>query len=179
MIEGSMNQNHKIYPYQEKIKTYAEIERIVASLKREGKKIVMVSGCYDIVHLGHVRFLMDAKQKGEVLIVSVGSDKNIKQIKGPERPVMSQEYRASMLASLTPVDYVVIDEEPITLPDRVNFLQLLSLVRPHYFAVNNNDRSIEAKRILVAKFNASLRIVDVTLSAITSTTKILDILNGL
>jgi len=171
--------NNLIYPYQQKIKTYREIEEIAKSLKEKNIKIVMVSGCYDIVHLGHVRFLMDAKKAGETLIVSVGSDKNIKAIKGPERPVMNEGYRASMLASLLPVDYVVIDEEEIDVKSRVNFIKLLTIVRPDFFAVNNTDKSIEAKRTLVRQFGTALRIVDVTSSAITSTTKILDILNGL
>ena len=170
---------HKIYPYQEKIKTYAEIERIAKELKKKGKKIVLVSGCYDLVHLGHVRFLSDSKRKGEILIVSIGSDKNIKIIKGPERPIMNEAYRASMIASLLPVDFAVIDEEPITLPDRLNFEKLVSIIKPHYVAVNNTDHSIQAKQILLKKYCTKLRIIDVESTSITSSTKILSILKNL
>jgi len=122
---------------------------------------------------------MDAKRQGEILVVSVGSDKNVKLIKGQERPVMDEKYRASMIASLLPVDYAVIDEEHITFPNRINFSVLLSLIQPHYFAVNNNDKSINAKKTLLKKYRTKLRIVDVTSAAITSTTKILKILNSL
>jgi len=171
--------NHPIYPYQQKIKTYAEIKKIAADLKKQGKRIVMVSGCYDIVHLGHVRFLSDAKIMNEILIMSVASDNTIKKLKGKDRPVMREMYRASMLASLIPVDYVVLDEEEITFPERINFLKLLSIIKPDYFAVNNNDKSIDYKRSLVAQFGTELRIVDVTSTAITSTTKIIQTLKSL
>ena len=167
------------YPYQHKIKTYKEIREIASKLRARGKKIVMVSGCYDIVHLGHVQFLIDAKKHGDVLIVSVGSDKIIRQLKGLERPVMNQSYRASMLASLIPVDYVVIDEEPLQLPHRINFEKLLSLVRPAFFAVNNNDKSIEVKKKLMSKYGSKLTVIDVESTAITSTTEILELLKRL
>lgn len=164
----------KAYPFQHKIKTYKEIAPISEDLHIKGKQIVMVSGCYDIVHLGHVQFLFDTKQTGDVLIVSVASDKVIRQLKGPERPVMGQMYRASMLASLIPVDYVVIDDEPLQLPERINFEKLLSLVKPAFFAVNNTDKSIEYKKQLVSKYETKLIVIDVKHTVITSTTKIVE-----
>jgi len=165
------NKNH---PFYNKIKSYRKIGEITEKLHKQGKRIVMVSGCYDIVHLGHVRFLFDAKKLGDVLIVSVGSDKVVRQLKGPERPVMDERYRASMIASLIPVDYVVIDEEPLQMPHRINFEKLLSILKPACFAVNNTDRSIEIKKALVATYGTKLAVIDVKSTTITSTTEIAD-----
>jgi len=164
------------YPFFNKVKTYKEIEKIAEELRTQGKKIVMVSGCYDIVHLGHVQFLLDAKAKGDVLIVSVASDGVIRQLKGPERPVMDQQYRASMLASLIPVDYVVIDDEPLQLPHRINFEQLLSIIKPNFFAVNNTDNAIdiEYKKQLVSKYGAELIIIDIVSTYIIHTSEIVE-----
>jgi len=167
------------YPFQNKIKTYKEIGVIAETLHSQRKKIVMVSGCYDVVHLGHVQFLYDAKKQGDILIVSVASDSVIRQLKGENRPVMNQEYRASMLASLIPVDYVVIDEEPLQLPHRINFEQLLSIVKPALFAVNNTDKSIDYKKNLVGKYGAELTIIDIVSSKIISTTELAEKIQSL
>jgi len=167
------------YPFRDKIKTYKEIGEIAETLHSQRKKIVMVSGCYDVVHLGHVQFLYDAKKQGDILIVSVASDSVIRQLKGENRPVMNQEYRASMLASLIPVDYVVIDEEPLQLPHRINFEQLLSIVKPALFAVNNTDKSIDYKKNLVGKYGAELTIIDIVSSKIISTTELAEKIQSL
>lgn len=87
--------------------------------------------------------------------------------------MMDQAYRAAMLASLIPVDYVVVDEEPIKMPERINFIELLKVVRPDILAVNSNDKSIPYKTALIASFGGKLRTVDVEKTAITSTTEII------
>lgn len=160
------------YPYPEKILTYAEAEDAAAKLKSKGEKIVLVSGSFDIVHLGHVQFLKDAKAYGDRLFVCVATDDTIARIKGPGRPITAMEYRASMLASLIPVDFAVLQEEPLIMPERINFEKLLSILRPDFFVVNNTDKSIPHKRQLVEKYGGALKIVDVESSAITSTTEI-------
>lgn len=165
--------NPDIYPYRGKIKTYKQIGLIARTLHKANKKIVFVSGCYDIVHLGHARFLHDAKALGDILVVSVASDVVIRQLKGKDRPVMDQDYRAAMLASLIPVDYVVIDEEPIRMPERINFMKLLEIIKPDFFAVNSTDRSIPYKTKLIESLGGKLKVIDVEKTAITSTTEII------
>lgn len=164
--------NH--YPYQEKVITYHEAKNISNELHRSGKTTVLVSGCYDIVHLGHVRFLFDAKKLGDALFVSVASDDIIRQLKGPDRPVMHQRYRASMLASLVPTDYVIISEEPISFPNRINFKQLMSSIMPDVLAVNSTDKSLDAKRELISSMGGKMAVIDVATTAITSTTEIIE-----
>ncbi|MGC8843651.1 MAG: D-glycero-beta-D-manno-heptose 1-phosphate adenylyltransferase, partial [bacterium] len=81
------------------------------------------NGCFDIIHLGHIRYLREAKSKGDVLIVGLNSDESVKKIKGAKRPIMKEEERAEILASLEMVDYVVIFQE--TVPD-----ELIKLIKP-------------------------------------------------
>ncbi|MGB9607574.1 MAG: D-glycero-beta-D-manno-heptose 1-phosphate adenylyltransferase [bacterium] len=99
------------------------LTKIVEELRREGKRIVFTNGCFDIIHLGHIRYLREAKSKGDVLIVGLNSDESVKKIKGAKRPIMKEEERAEILASLEMVDYVVIFQE--TVPD-----ELIKLIKP-------------------------------------------------
>ncbi len=101
---------HKVQPH-ECIKTFEEIEKISQLLKMKGKRVVFTNGCFDILHLGHVKYLQEAKKLGDVLIVGVNSDASVKRLKGEERPINPQLDRAYLLASLEAVDYVVIFHE--------------------------------------------------------------------
>ena len=85
-----------------------ELKEIVNKLKKEGKKVVFTNGCFDILHLGHVKYLEEAKKLGDTLIVGVNSDKSVRILKGEGRPIMPEEERAEILAALECVDYVVI-----------------------------------------------------------------------
>lgn len=89
-------------------------ERLDA-LRREGKRIVFTNGCFDVLHVGHVRYLREAKKMGDVLVVGLNSDASVRAIKGDKRPLVPQEERADMLAELTSVDYVTIFDEPTPL----------------------------------------------------------------
>jgi rfaE bifunctional protein nucleotidyltransferase chain/domain len=86
------------------------IKKISVRLRSEGKKIVFTNGCFDILHIGHVRYLQQAKRLGEVLIVGVNSDRSVSGIK-PGRPVNTEKNRAEVLAALAAVDYVVLFRE--------------------------------------------------------------------
>lgn len=77
-------------------------------LRAENKKIVFTNGVFDIIHRGHVEYLAEAKNCGDVLIVGLNSDSSVKMIKGDKRPIVSQDNRAFVLANLKPVDFVVI-----------------------------------------------------------------------
>lgn len=94
-----------------KIKTREEIKEIAEKLKKERKKIVTCNGSFDLLHIGHVKFLQDAKKQGDILIVGLNSDSSIKQYKSEDRPIIKQEFRADMLAALECIDYVVVMDE--------------------------------------------------------------------
>ncbi len=82
----------------------------VDALKREGKRIVFTNGCFDIIHVGHIRYLKEARSLGDVLIVGLNSDDSVRRLK-PLRPINNETERAEVLHSLKPVDYVVIFDE--------------------------------------------------------------------
>lgn len=81
--------------------------KISKKLKRAGKRIVLSGGVFDILHVGHIKFLEAAKKRGDVLFILLESDANVKKYKGKNRPINSQENRALVLAALKPIDYVI------------------------------------------------------------------------
>jgi glycerol-3-phosphate cytidylyltransferase len=88
-----------------------DIAAICRQLKASGKKIVFTNGCFDIIHAGHVRYLRQAKNLGDCLIVGLNSDSSVKKLKGEDRPINNECDRAEVLGELKAVDYVVIFEE--------------------------------------------------------------------
>ncbi|MBI2863410.1 MAG: D-glycero-beta-D-manno-heptose 1-phosphate adenylyltransferase [Chloroflexi bacterium] len=85
-------------------------------LRSEGKKVVFTNGCFDILHLGHVQYLEQAKALGDVLVVGLNGDASVRRLKGDRRPIMGQEERAHILTALRAVDYVVIFDDDTAEP---------------------------------------------------------------
>ncbi len=86
-------------------------KKIVEELKKQNKVVVFTNGCFDILHVGHLRYLNEAKRQGDILIVGVNSDRSVKKLKGESRPINSELDRAEMLCGLKAVDYTVIFDE--------------------------------------------------------------------
>jgi len=86
-------------------------EGIVAA-KKDGRRIVFANGCFDVLHVGHVRYLEGAKALGDVLVVAVNSDEQVRQQKGEGRPLIPQDQRAEIVSALAAVDFVTIFDEP-------------------------------------------------------------------
>lgn len=80
-------------------------------LRREGRRIAFANGCFDVLHVGHVRYLQGAGQQGDVLVVGVNSDRSVAALKGPGRPLLSAEARCELVSALECVDYVVVFDE--------------------------------------------------------------------
>lgn len=106
------------------IKTFDEIKTLASKLHSQGKKIVFTNGCFDILHVGHVKYLEVAKSYGDVLILGLNADSSVRKLKGPTRPINTQDDRAYILASLESIDYVVIFEEETP-------YELIKLIKPH------------------------------------------------
>jgi len=104
-----------------KIKTLEQIRKIAAELKKQGKKIVTTNGCFDVLHIGHIRYLRDAKKLGDILIIGLNTDSSVKQYKGDKRPLMPEDERAEMLSALEFVDYIVkfSERDPRNLLDAI------------------------------------------------------------
>ncbi|MBK7226555.1 MAG: D-glycero-beta-D-manno-heptose 1-phosphate adenylyltransferase [Saprospiraceae bacterium] len=94
-----------------KIKNPTELLDLVSSWKASKQKIVFTNGCFDILHVGHVSYLAEAKSKGDKLIVAINEDNSVKRLKGPTRPINSTHDRMSVLAALESVDAVISFEE--------------------------------------------------------------------
>ncbi len=91
-------------------------------LRKEGKKIAFTNGCFDIIHVGHVRYLREAKKTADVLVLALNSDSSVRAIKGEERPLVNAQDRAEILAALEFVDFVTIFEE-LTPLELINYLK--------------------------------------------------------
>ena len=93
-------------------------------LRREGRRIAFANGCFDLLHVGHVRYLQGAREQGDVLVVGVNGDRSVTALKGPGRPFLRAEARSELVAALECVDYVVVF-------DQLNAEGLLRDLRPH------------------------------------------------
>lgn len=101
---------------RDKVKTLDELKAIL-DRERKGKKVVFTNGCFDLLHLGHIRYLEQAKDLGDILVVGLNSDESVKNLKGEGRPLTSESERAEVLAALECLDYVVIFDE--SAPNRI------------------------------------------------------------
>ena len=98
---------------QSKIKVLEELSPMVSTYRQAGKKVVFTNGCFDLLHIGHVRYLQEARRQGDILIVGLNSDTSVQSLdKAPGRPVIPGEQRAEVLAALTCIDFVVLFDEP-------------------------------------------------------------------
>jgi rfaE bifunctional protein nucleotidyltransferase chain/domain len=129
-------------------------------LPGEGKgRTVLVGGCFDILHIGHVRFLSEARGMGDCLIVLLESDKKSRKLKGRNRPVFIQSERAEMLSALRSVDLVVL--LPMMEDDK-DYLNLITKIKPSVIAVTENDPNIEKKRRQAEEAGGELKIIPLT-----------------
>jgi rfaE bifunctional protein nucleotidyltransferase chain/domain len=121
--------------FNQKIKTLDELERMVAQLKQDGKKVVLCHGTFELVHPGHLYHFEEAKKQGDVLVVSITADKFIN--KGPNRPVFPEAVRAKSLASLEIIDFVIINPE-------VAAIELLKILKPDiYFKGQEYEKGLK------------------------------------
>lgn len=154
--ESSLNKSIS----DEHIKTWDEISSIISELKNNDKKIVFTNGCFDILHIGHVKYLEKAKNFGDILILGLNSDDSTHRLKGINRPINTQDDRANILASLEVVDYVVIFNEDTP-------LDLIKLIKPDVL-VKGGD--YEGKEVVGQDIAKELKLVQFIDSKSTSKT---------
>ena len=151
-----------------KIVSLEELKQITEQLKKENKKIVWTSGCFDLLHVGHVRYLKEAKKLGDILIIGLNSDESVKRIKGPPRPIQSETERAEIIVSLEFVDYLLIFSDS-------DATKCLRELQPHIYTkggdysidtLNPEERKIiedsggEIKLVSLAKGKSTTQIID-------------------
>ncbi len=110
-----------------KVADREHVAEVLAARRKRGETVVFTNGCFDLLHMGHVRYLRQARELGDCLIVAINSDDSVRRLKGPHRPVIGQEERAEMLGSLECVDHVTVFDEDTPVP-------LLELLRPDILA---------------------------------------------
>ena len=136
------------------------------------RKIVLVGGCFDILHYGHIKFLKESKKLGDFLIVALESDANTKKLKGKNRPIHNQAQRAEILESLKFVDKIIRLPE---MKSDSDYWKVVKAVIPNVIAVTKGDTNLEKKRKHATKIGAE--IVEIALEKNFSTTRIAKILN--
>ena len=130
-----------------------EAKEIIDKLKKQNKKTVFTNGCFDILHVGHVRYLRESSKYGDILIVGLNSDISVKKIKGDSRPINNENDRAEILAELECVDFVVIfDEESPS--------KLIDELKPDIYT-KGADYSLETlpERDIVLKNNIEVKFI--------------------
>jgi len=143
-----------------------ELADRLKGLRSAGKRVVFTNGCFDILHIGHVRYLSAARNEGDLLVVGLNSDQSVRLIKEKRRPIVAQDQRLEILASLQAVDYVTLFDEP-------DPLKLIQLLKPAIL-VKGADWSTD--EIIGADFVKSRggRVVRVPLVGDASTSKIIE-----
>src|SRR5271168_5119729 len=136
-----------------KIVSREELRLLLEEHRRSGKQIVLSNGCFDTLHVGHVRYLEGARQEGDVLVTAVNADASVHVLKGFQRPILDEQARAQLVAALRCVDYVTIFAEP-----DVN--RLLEELRPHVHA-KGTDYTVESvpERATAARLGVRVAIV--------------------
>jgi rfaE bifunctional protein nucleotidyltransferase chain/domain len=110
-----------------KLQTLEELAAVRAAFDAQGRRLVFTNGCFDLLHVGHVRYLQEARALGDALLVAVNGDESVRALKGPTRPINNEQDRAEVLAALACVDFVTIFHTP-----RVT--DVIRAIRPHIYA---------------------------------------------
>lgn len=149
------------------------MQNILSKIHTDGKKIVVAGGCFDLLHIGHITLLENAKKEGDVLIVLLESDASVRKRKGIDRPIHNQEQRAQLLSALKAVDYSIL------LPEEMNnddYDTLLEKIKPSVIATTESDPHISHKERQAKKIGAKVIQVNKYIPSV-STTKLLEILS--
>jgi rfaE bifunctional protein nucleotidyltransferase chain/domain len=136
-----------------KIVSRERLRELLQQRRRSGAKLVLANGCFDTLHVGHVRYLEGARREGDILVVAVNSDSSVCHLKGPGRPILPESARAELVAAIRAVDYVVLFSEP-------NVETLLEFLRPDVHA-KGTDYAAETvpERAIAARLGIRIAIV--------------------
>jgi rfaE bifunctional protein nucleotidyltransferase chain/domain len=151
---------------RDKVKTAEELEGVCRSARERRFCVVFTNGCFDLLHVGHVRYLEVARDLGDLLVVAVNSDSSVKQIKGPLRPIVGEAERCELVAALHCVDYVCLFDTPDPLP-------LIQLLKPNILVKGEDwplDKTVGAEEVM----RTGGKVVHVPLISGASTTKIIE-----
>ena len=134
------------------IKNHNKLKEVIEKHKREGKKIIFGNGCFDILHVGHIRYIKSAKALGDILVIAINSDKSLEKIK-KRKPIISEDERLEILSAIKYIDYLTLFDE-----ERVD--KLILLLKPHIHA-KGTDYTMEnvPERNTVLSYGGKIAIV--------------------
>ena len=149
-----------------KVITVEKLTTRLDKTRKSGRKVVFTNGCFDILHVGHVRYLAAAASEGDLLVVGLNSDASVRLIKGARRPIVNQDHRAEVLASVACVDFVVFFDEP-------DPLTLIQILKPDILAKGEDWAEEKIVGAEFVKANGGT-IIRISLVAEASTSKIIE-----
>jgi D-beta-D-heptose 7-phosphate kinase/D-beta-D-heptose 1-phosphate adenosyltransferase len=131
-----------------------ELARQISRHREDGQRIVLTNGCFDVLHRGHTRYLNQAKQLGDILVVALNSDDSVRRLKGPDRPINTLTDRAAVIAALSCVDYVTVFDTPTPIP-------LIDKIRPEIYAKGGDyTPAMLAETAAVERYGGKVEILD-------------------
>ncbi|MEO7318076.1 MAG: adenylyltransferase/cytidyltransferase family protein [Chthoniobacteraceae bacterium] len=143
-----------------------KLSAVRAALEAQGRRLVFTNGCFDLLHVGHVRYLQEARALGDALLVALNGDESVRALKGPTRPINNEQDRAEVLASLACVDFVTLFHTP-----RVT--EVIRAVRPHIYA-KGGDYTVDSldpgERAALLEAGTEIRILPLVPGKSTSAT---------
>lgn len=148
------------------ISSLSSVAELRDQLEREGKKLVLTNGCFDLLHAGHVRYLKEARQLGDALVVAINSDVSVTELKGPGRPVYPETDRAEILCALEAVDRVVVFGEK-------RATATIEAIRPHIYTKGGDytaDNLIDEEKALLDRLGVEIQILSLVPGRSTSAT---------
>lgn len=141
-----------------KLKTIEELAGIREQMQAEGRRLVFTNGCFDLLHVGHVRYLQLARDLGDALLVALNSDASVRALKGPSRPITPEQDRAEVMGALAAVDFVTIFSE-------ARVTDVIAAIRPHIY-VKGGDYTVETldagERAALEAAGTEIRILPLT-----------------
>jgi D-beta-D-heptose 7-phosphate kinase/D-beta-D-heptose 1-phosphate adenosyltransferase len=150
--------------YRDKVASLTAVRSACRRAQRAGRKVVFTNGCFDLLHPGHVRYLAQARAAGDLLVVGINSDRSVRRLKGPGRPVQHERARAEVLAALAATDHVVVFDEPTP-------LRLITALRPDVLVKGADWRADQIVGADVVQANGG-RVIRVKLVPGQSTTRL-------
>ena len=136
-----------------KVLTYNKLVKKLSQIRNK-KRLVVTTGAFDIFHAGHLAYLDYAKRQGDILVVGIATDKTIREIKGPDRPIIPEDLRVRLIAGLEVVDFVVLLKEP--LKEKIDNWRLFEKIQPDIWVVPYSDHNMEGNKKIAKQFGIKL-----------------------
>ena len=156
-----------------KIYCFEDIDNLLSAIKKNCKSIVLIGGCFDILHVGHIKFLTAVKKSQSCLIIILENDAKVKKLKGATRPFFSQLERAEVLASLSVVDYILLLGD---MSKDHDYQELVIELSPNFIGVTENDPLLKIKKALADRVGAEIIMIHkVEMRSTSRIAKLLDI----